>query len=116
MLTVDEAVAAFFVVMKQHYGLTSDGTFSDGYSPKTSQQAEAQWFHMAEKALRAACRDPRLCTHPRCRRNRLCRHFADLHAVQEGRRKLPPSRRTPGETMLRHAIWVLMNATAGHEV
>jgi hypothetical protein len=106
-LTVDEAVAEFMADMRLRLG--TEPTERYEHSPETPEQAEARRFHFAETVLRAACPDPRQCTHHRCRRYRLCRHFADLHAVRDGRRKLPPSRRPPGATMARHAIWVLMN-------
>jgi hypothetical protein len=101
-------MAAFSAGMEQHIGNGPDARCS--YSPATPKEMEAQRFQFAEKVLRAACPDPRLCTNHRCRRNRLCRHFADLRAVENGTRKLPPSRRSPGATMVRHAIWVLMNS------
>ncbi len=110
-LTVDEAVAEFMTGMRQRLGSAPAESYSHG--AETLEQAEARRFHFAESVLRAACPDPRLCTHHRCRRNRLCRHFADLHAVREGRYKLAPSRRPPGATVLRHAIWVLMNGGRG---
>ena len=110
-LTVDEAVAEFMAGMQQRLGSAPAESYS--YGAETLEQAEARRFNFAEEVLRVACPDPRLCTHHRCRRNRLCRHFADLRAVQDGTHKLPPSRRSPGATMVRHAIWVFMNGGGG---
>jgi hypothetical protein len=89
--------------------MTGDTSSCHGPPVETPQEAEARRFRCAETLLRVVCPDPRLCTHHLCRRNRLCRHFANLHAVRDGRRQLPPSRRPPGAIMLRHAIWVFMN-------
>jgi hypothetical protein len=106
-LSVDDAVAEFMTTIKLHLGSAPHECSRP--SAETPEQAEARRFKLAETLLRAACPDPRLCTHHRCRRDRLCRHFADLRAVRDGSRKLPPSRRSPGATMARHAIWVFMN-------
>jgi hypothetical protein len=107
-LTVDQAVSEFMASMQERLG--SAATERRGPSTETREQADARRFDMAETVLSLACPDPRLCNHHRCRRGGLCRHFADLHAVRDGRRKLPPSRRSPSATMLRHAIWVFMNS------
>jgi hypothetical protein len=105
-ISVDDAVSAFIASLKQRLGTEGDGPCGS----ETPEEAEDRRFRFAEDVLRAACPDPRFCTHHRCKRTRLCRHFADLRAVRDGTRKLPPSRRPPGATMLRHAMWVFVNS------
>jgi hypothetical protein len=102
--TVDEAMAVFSTEMSARFG---DGPEPQS-SPLTPQEAEAKRFRFAETVLRAVCPDPTLCSHHHCKRSRLCRHFADLRAVENGTRKLPPSRRSPGATVIRHAIWLFV--------
>jgi hypothetical protein len=106
-------MAVFTAHMETHFAKQSAGSHKSAGSHSsvaTPEQTEASRFEFAETVLRAACPDPRLCPHHRCRRLRLCRHVADLRAVRDGTRKLPPSRRPPGATMIRHAIWVFVNS------
>jgi len=111
-LTVDEAVAEFYKILEAKLGPATATPWRAG-PPETPAEAEARYFRLAASLLRLACPDPTRCTDQRCRRSRLCRHFADLRARQQGRPGQPPTRRTPGADALRHAIWVLMNSNGG---
>jgi len=108
-LTVDEAVAKFYTILRVELGPPTAAPSATG-AAETREEAEARYFRLAESLLRHACPDPTCCTDPRCRRLGLCRHFADLRARQEGRRSQPATRRTPGAAALRHAIWIYMNS------
>jgi hypothetical protein len=111
-LTVDEAVAEFYRILEEELGPPT-ATPSHAGAAETPAEAEARYFRLAASLLRLACPDPTRCTDQRCRRSRLCRHFADLRARQQGRPGQPPTRRSPGAAALRHAIWVLMNSDSG---
>ena len=108
-LTVDEAVAEFYTILRAELGPPTAAPSATG-AAETREEAEARYFRLAESLLRHSCPDPTCCTDPRCRRLSLCRHFADLRARQEGRRSQPATRRTPGAAALRHAIWIYMNS------
>jgi hypothetical protein len=111
-LTVDEAVAEFSKLGDAIFGSAPSGQTSPTV-PETFEQAEARRFRFAEDILSLVCPDPRQCEDHRCRRNRACRHFVEVHAVQRGERVLAPGRRSPGAWAVRHAIWVFMNADRG---
>jgi hypothetical protein len=110
-LTVDEAVAEFRTILLAKLGPPTAAR-SQTWAAETPAEAEARRFRLAESLLRRACPDPTRCTDQRCRRRRLCRHFADLRARQQGRPGQPATRRTPGADALRHAIWVFMNSNS----
>jgi hypothetical protein len=109
-LTVDEAVAEFHLLLRAELGALP-AWLSGPQAPEMHEEAEARYFRCAEALLRLACPDPTRCADQRCRRGCRCRHFADLDARRQGRRRQePPTRRTPGALALRHAIWVFMNS------
>jgi hypothetical protein len=66
-------------------------------------------FAFAEFILSLACPDPRACPDRHCRRDRLCSHFARVHAKRASGQSSHP-RRTPGAEACRYAIWVYMNS------
>lgn len=105
-LTVDEAMAEFYAVLREKLGDVS--SIASPVS-ETSEEAEARRFKLAEFMLGLACPDPRACTDQRCRRNAICRHFAHVRAKQQSRQSVHP-RRTPGAEAARYAIWVYMNS------
>ena len=111
-LTVDEAVAEFFKMANALLGSAPTGQTRPTV-PETFEEAEARRFRLAKHVLSLACPDPRTCRDHRCRRDRACRHFVDVHAAERGERILAPSRRTPGAWAARYAIWVFMNRDAG---
>jgi hypothetical protein len=111
-LTVDDAVAEFYKILEAELGPPT-AALSRAGAAETPAEAEARRFRQAASLLRLACPDPTRCTDQRCRRNRLCRHFADLRARQQPSQIRQPTRRTPGADALRHAIWVLMNIDYG---
>ena len=105
-LNVDEAMAEFQAVTKDHLG---ESLARRPAAPQTPQEAEDSRFRFAESILSLACPDPRACTNERCRRNRLCRHFERVHAKRASGQSAHP-RRTPGAEACRYAIWVYMNS------
>lgn len=112
-LSVDEAVSQFVAVLRAELGPGTDA----GLGPiagETLADAEARRFRTAARLLHLVCPDPTGCSNQRCRRTRLCRHFAELHERQ--RLSIDQSaRRTPGADALRQAIWLLMNSEAVRE-
>jgi hypothetical protein len=82
---------------------------TEGGSQPTPAEDEDLRFRCAEVLLLIACPDPALCADRRCRRGGVCRHLVDLEARRKGRYHAPNSRRTPGASALRHAVWVCMS-------
>ena len=105
-LTVDEAMAEFQAVTKEHLG---DRLASGPATPRTPEEAEDARFRFAEFILSLACPDPTACSNQHCRRHRACRHFARVHAKRASGQSAHP-RRTPGAEACRYAIWVYMNS------
>jgi hypothetical protein len=105
LLSVDEAMAEFMHAMSDLYG---DSPPAPGTPPSPAEK-EADLFDLAERLLHLACPDPGACTDPRCRRDRLCRHFAFVRDKRETGIATHP-RRTPSAEAFRYAVWVFMNA------
>jgi hypothetical protein len=108
LLSVDEAMAEFQVTVRDVLG---DSPPTRGAQQASPEEAEANYFRLAEVVLGLACPDPKACADPRCRRDRLCRHFVFVRDKQEKGISRHP-RRTPGAEAVRYAVWVYMN-TAG---
>ena len=107
-LSVDEAMAAFMRAMSDRYG---DGPPALGTPLPSPAEKEANLFCIAEDLLRLACPEPGACMDVRCRRDRLCRHFAFVRDKREKNIATHPQR-TPSAEAFRYAVWVYMN-TAG---
>jgi hypothetical protein len=105
-LNVDEAMAEFQVLARD---LLGNSLARGPAAAPTPEEAEANRFHFAESILSLACPDPTACTNEHCRRQRICRHFARVHAKRASGQSAHP-RRTPGAEACRYAIWVFMNS------
>jgi hypothetical protein len=105
-LSVDEAMAEFQAIARE---VLADASPHPGSTPAAPAQTNENHFRPAEFMLSLACPDPRACRDQRCRRGGLCRHFAHVRALQQGRASHHP-RRTPGAEAARYAVWVYMNS------
>ncbi len=105
-LSVDEAMAEFQAIAREVLGAAAPGNAAAA----ATEQTEESRFSLAEVILRLACPDPRMCGDTRCRRGRLCRHFAHVRALHEGRVRTHHPRRPPDAEALRYAVWVYMNS------
>ena len=104
-LSVDDAMAEFMRTMSDRYGDSPPAPDP----PPSPAEREANLFCIAERLLRLACPNPEACTDPRCRRDRLCRHFAFVRDKREKGIATHP-RRTPSAEAFRYAVWVFMNS------
>jgi len=107
-LSVDEAMAEFQAIALEVLA-DAPSSRSGAAPPATPAQTEESLFGLAEFVLSLACPDPRMCGDRRCKRGGLCRHFAHVRALQQGRVAPHHPRRTPGAEAARYAIWVHMN-------
>jgi hypothetical protein len=109
-LNVDEAVAEFLAALREVLGPDTGGGLR-AIVRETLEEAEARRFRCAAQLLGWVCPDAMRCINQRCRRTRLCRHFAELRERQQ--LSIDQStRRTPGADALRQAIWLFMNSNA----
>jgi hypothetical protein len=105
-LTIDQAIAEFRAVVREELG---DDPSPFAMPRRTPEEAEDEKFKFAELMVALACPDPRACTHHRCRRDVLCRHFARVQAKRASGQAENP-RRTPGAEAARYAIWAYMSS------
>jgi len=99
-------MAEFRVMLREALGDSPPGI---PLSPRTPEQREEGLFRFAELVLNLACPDPKACSHPHCRRNVCCRHFARVAAKRASGKTNHP-RRTPGAEAARYAVWVYMSS------
>jgi hypothetical protein len=105
-LTVDDAMARFRALLREEVG--DDPADNTPTRSMTPEEREASLFRIAEVLLSLACPDPKACSHPQCRRNAVCRHFARVRA-KRGAGTASHPRRTPGAEAARYAVWVFMS-------
>jgi hypothetical protein len=105
-LTVDDAMSEFQAALREARG---DSPPDAAMSPATPEEREEGLFRFAELVLSLACPDPRACSHPHCRRDVRCRHFARIEAKRASG-KATNARRTPGAEAARYAVWVYMSS------
>ena len=76
-------MAEFQAALREALGDSPPDTAAKSMTP---EEQEESLFRFAEVVLRLACPDPRACSHPHCRRDVRCRHFARLEAKRAGGR------------------------------
>ena len=105
-LTVDDAMSEFQAMLREAFGDNPPGAAT---RPETPEEREEGLFRFAELVLSLACPDPRACSHPHCRRNLCCRHFARIETKRTSGKASHP-RRSPGAEAARYAVWVYMSS------
>jgi hypothetical protein len=92
-LTTDEAVGRFRALIKDEIA---------GMPPQTAEEAEAAHFRVAEHIIGLACPAPARCGDRGCRRDRVCRHLAQVRARRSaGRSSTRGARREPRRCAMR---------------